>query len=336
MKKQLSSASFARKLLRVAGLAFSVAFALSASIETKAQSYPSRPVRIVVPFTPGGTTDIVAREIGQKLTLTLGQSFVVDNRPGAGGSIGAEIVAKAAPDGTTLLMGHIGTLALNPSLYPKLGYDPVKSFAPIAWIARVPNILVVNAALPVRTVGELVDQLRAKPGAFAYGSGGNGSAAHIAVEYFKFVTKTDALHVPYKGTAPSVTDLLAGQIQIGFTGAPALMPHVAAGSLRALGVSSALRMAAFPNLPTIAESGYPGFEADQWYGLVAPAGTPEPIVRRLNDEINKALADGDMRMRLANEGAEAVVATPKTFGEHIAAEIERWRPILRAANIRIE
>lgn len=313
-----------------------LASGLGMAAQASAQNYPNRPARIVVPFTPGGTTDIVAREIGQKLTLALGQSFVVDNRPGAGGSIGAEIVAKAPPDGYTLLMGHIGTLALNPALYPKLGYDPIASFAPVAWVARVPNILVVNSSVPATSVDDLVRLLKAKPGQLAYGSGGNGSAAHIAVEYFKFVTRTDILHVPYKGTAPSVTDLLSGQIQIGFTGAPALMPHVAAGSLRALGVSSPSRMAAFPGLPTIAESGYPGFEADQWYGVVAPAGTPPAIVEKLNAEINKALSDAETRTRLANEGAEAVVATPADFAGLIAKEIERWRPILMAANVKIE
>ena len=307
-----------------------------AAVCAAAETFPNRPVRIVVPFTPGGTTDIVARAIGQELTRSFGQSFVIDNRPGAGGSIGAEIVAKAIPDGHTLLMGHIGTLALNPTIYPKLGYDPIASFAPVAWVARVPNILVVNAQFPARDVSELVAHLKARPGHYAYGSGGNGSAAHIAVEYFKHVSGTDVLHVPYKGTAPSVTDLIAGQIQIGFTGAPALMPHVAAGSLRALAISSPRRIAAFPDLPTVAESGYPGFDADQWYGVVAPNGTPADIVANLNAAINTALGQDALKTRLSSEGAEPMPATPAEFGRLIASEIERWRPILKVANVRIE
>jgi tripartite-type tricarboxylate transporter receptor subunit TctC len=301
-----------------------------------AQAWPSKPIRIVVPFTPGGSTDILGRAIGQKLAESLGQQVIVENRPGAGGSIGAEAVARAAPDGYTLLMGHIGTLAVNPTLYPKLGYDPVKSFVPVAWVARVTNVLVVNPSVPAANVQELVKLARAQPGRLRYASGGNGSAAHLAVEYFKLQTQTDIVHVPYKGTGPAVTDLLGGQVEVMMSGAPALLPHVRAGKLRALGISSLQRAESFADLPTIAEAGVAGFEALQWYGLVAPAGTPEPIVARLNAEVNRALLTPELKTRLVSEGAEAAPATPQAFGAFIAAEIERWRPVIQKAGLRAE
>jgi tripartite-type tricarboxylate transporter receptor subunit TctC len=301
-----------------------------------AQGYPSKPVRIVVPFTPGGSTDILARAIGQKLAESFGQQVLIENRPGAGGSIGAEAVARAAPDGYTLLMGHIGTLAVNPSLYPKLGYDVLRDFAPVAWVARVTNVLVVHPSVPARSVPELVKLAREQPGRLRYGSGGNGSAAHLAVEYFKLRTQTDIVHVPYKGTGPAVTDLLGGQIELMMSGAPALMPHVRAGKLRALAISSVQRIDLVADLPTIAESGVAGFEAIQWYGLVAPAGTPAPIVARLNAEVNRALATPELKGRLVAEGAEAAPATPREFGAFIAAEIERWRPVIQQAGLKPE
>jgi tripartite-type tricarboxylate transporter receptor subunit TctC len=301
-----------------------------------AQAYPSKPIRLIVPFTPGGSTDILARAIGQKLAEAFGQQVVVENRPGAGGSIGAEAAARAAPDGYTLLMGHIGTLAVNPSLYPKLGYDPLKSFVPVAWVARVTNVLVVNPSVPAGNVQELVKLARDQPGRLRYGSGGNGSAAHLAMEYFKLQTQTDIVHVPYKGTAPAVTDLLGGQVEVMMSGAPALMPHVRAGKLRALGVSNPQRVESFADLPTIAEAGVSGFEAIQWYGLVAPAGTPEPVIARLNAEVNRALLTPELKTRLIAEGAEAAPATPQAFGAFIAAEIERWRPVIQRAGLRAE
>jgi len=301
-----------------------------------AQAWPSKPIRIVVPFTPGGSTDILGRAIGQKLAESLGQQVIVENRPGAGGSIGAEAVARAAPDGYTLLMGHIGTLAVNPTLYPKLGYDPVKSFVPVAWVARVTNVLVVNPAVLARTVQELVKLAHDQPGRLRYGSGGNGSAAHLATEYFKLRTQTDIVHVPYKGTGPAVTDLLGGQIELMMTGAPAVMSHVKAGKMRALAISSVQRIESLPELPTIAEAGVLGFEAIQWYGVVAPAGTPEPVIARLNAEVNRALATPELKARLVAEGAEAAPATPQAFGAFIAAEIERWRPVIQKAGLRAE
>ncbi len=298
--------------------------------------YPTKPVRIVVPFTPGGTTDILARELSQKLFAALGQTFVIDNRPGAGGSIGAEIAARAEPNGYTVLMGHIGTLAVNPTIYPKLAYDPVKDFAPVAWVARVPNVLVVHPSVPANTVAELVAYARSKPDSVNYGSGGNGSAAHLASEYLKYVSKAPMTHVPYRGTAPFVTDLVAGEIQVGFTGAPAVMTMVRAGKLRALAISSPTRMPAFPELPSVAEGGFPGFEADQWYGIVAPAGTPREIVLRLNAEINKAMTSPELKARLEQEGAVPIATTPEAYGDLIKSEIARWRPVLQAANVKAD
>ena len=308
--------------------------AAMASALPLAYAQNSKPIRLVVPFTPGGTTDIVARALAPKLALALGQTVIIDNKPGAGGSLGAAEVARAEPDGLTLLMGHIGTLAVNPSMYPKLAYDPVKSFAPVAWVVRVPNVLVVQAGSGAKTLAQFIEMARAKPGQLTYSSGGNGSAAHITFEYFKLRTKIFMLHIPYRGTAPSVTDLIAGQVDATFTGGPAVMPHIKSGRLRALAVSSTQRVAALPDVPTMAESGYPGFEADQWYGVVAPAGTAPVLVARLNAEINKALALPEVQQQLALEGATPTPNTPKAFGELIAREIPRWAEVVKAGNVR--
>lgn len=299
-------------------------------------AYPSRPIRIVVPFTPGGSTDILARAIGQELTRAWGQTVVVDNVPGAGGAIGADKVAKAPADGYTLLMGHIGTLAVNPSLYPRLPYNPVKDFAPVAWVARVPNVLVVHPAVPAKNLKELVALAKARPGQLNYGSGGNGSAANLATEYFKLQTGTSLLHIPYRGTAPAMTDLMGGQIQLLFTGAPAVMGQLKNGQLRALAVSSPQRLDALPDVPTVAESGYQGFEADQWYGVVAPAGTPREIVAKLNDQINQALNAPALKSRLAAEGAVATPNTPEVFGKLIETEIGRWKPVIGSGRVRAD
>ncbi|MFI5445337.1 Bug family tripartite tricarboxylate transporter substrate binding protein [Polaromonas sp. UC242_47] len=299
-----------------------------------AQAWPTKPIRLVVPFTPGGSSDILARAVGQKLTEAWGQAVVIDNVPGAGGSLGADRVAKAAPDGYTLLMAHIGTLAVNPLIYPKLPYDPVKSFSPVAWVASVPNVLVVHPSVPATSLKELVALAKSRPGQLNYGSGGNGSAAHLATEYLKLQSQTFMVHVPYRGTAPAVNDLMAGQIQLLFTGAPAVVGQVKNGQLRALAVSSPQRLAALPDVPTVAESGYKGFEADQWYGIVAPAGTPREIVLKLNTQINQALASSELKARLQNEGAIAMPRPPEVFGELISSELARWRPVVQAGRIK--
>ena len=325
---------------RQACLAAAAAALLPASRAANAQqAYPSKPIRMVIPFTPGGSTDVLGRAIGLELGHAWHQPVVVDNLPGAGGSIGADKVAKSPADGYTLLMGHIGTLAINPSLYPKLDYDPVRSFAPVAWVARVPNVLVVHASVPARTLAELVALAKAQPGKLAFGSGGNGSAAHIATEYLKLQTGASFLHVAYRGTAPAVTDLLAGQLQLLFTGAPALLPHIKAGKLRALAVSSPQRIALLPDVPTVAESGVPGtkdFEADQWYGVVAPAGTPADIVALLNRQINQSLNSAEVKARLNAEGAEPTPSTPQVFGQLIASEMKRWDRVIKSAHITVD
>ncbi len=310
---------------------------MSASAWAQAPAYPTKPIRLVVPFTPGGSTDILARTMGQKLTEAWGQPVVIDNVPGAGGSIGADKVAKAPADGYTLLMGHIGTLAITPSIYPQLPYDPVKSFEPVAWVARVPNVLVVHPSLPVKSVRELVAYAKAHPGRINFGSGGNGSAAHVAMEYFKLRSQTFMVHVPYRGAAPAVADTVAGQTQLIFTGAPALMPMIKSGRLRALAVSSPKRIALLPEVPTVAESGVPelaGFEADQWYGIVAPAGTPASIVQKLNAQINASLRSAEMLQRLGSEGAEPTPNPPEVFGKLIVSEIGRWRPVVQRAQLK--
>jgi tripartite-type tricarboxylate transporter receptor subunit TctC len=306
------------------------------SAQTQAQAYPQKPIRLIVPFTPGGSTDILARSIGTELTKAWGQSVVIENIAGAGGSIGADKAAKSPADGYTLLMGHIGTLAVNPSLYPKLPYNPLKDFAPVAWVARVPNVLVVNASVPAKNVQELVALAKSKPGQLSYGSGGNGSAANLATEYFKMQTQTAIVHIPYRGTAPAVTDLMGGQIQMLFTGAPAVMGQVKNGQLRALAVSSPKRLEALPDLPTVAEAGYKNFEADQWYGVVAPAGTPRDIVMKLNQQINIALNSPELKKRLSTEGAVATPDTPEAFGKLIAQEIERWRPVITSGRVKAD
>jgi tripartite-type tricarboxylate transporter receptor subunit TctC len=318
-------------------LALTASLTASLSVaQTAASNYPQKPIRMIVPFTPGGSTDILARSIGQELSKAWGQSVIIENIAGAGGSIGADKAAKSPADGYTLLMGHIGTLAVNPSLYPKLPYNPVKDFAPVAWVARVPNVLVVNPNVPAKNVQELVALAKSKPGQLSYGSGGNGSAANLATEYFKMQTETAILHIPYRGTAPAVTDLMGGQIQMLFTGAPAVMGQVKSGQLRALAVSSPKRLEALPDLPTVAEAGYKNFEADQWYGVVAPAGTPRDIVLKLNQQINLALNSAELKKRLTTEGAVATPETPEAFGKLITQEIDRWRPVITSGRVKAD
>jgi tripartite-type tricarboxylate transporter receptor subunit TctC len=317
-----------RRLMVAGLLAAAPAWALAQ--QQAASNYPNRAVRIVVPFTPGGTTDILGRAIAQELSKSMGQSFVVENTPGAGGSIGADKVAKAAPDGYTLMMGHIGTLAVNPSLYPKLPYNPVKDFAPVAWVASVPNVLVLHPSVPAKTLSEFIAYAKSRPGQLNYGSGGNGSAANLVTEYLKLEAGIAVVHIPYRGTAPAVTDLLSGQIQLMFTGAPALSNHLKSGAVRALAVSSPARLAILPEVPTVEEAaGLKGFAGDQWYGVVAPAGTPREIVMRLNERINASLDSAELKGRLNAEGAIATPNPPEAFGQLIAREIERWRPVIQ-------
>jgi tripartite-type tricarboxylate transporter receptor subunit TctC len=301
-----------------------------------AQQYPSKPIRLIVPFTPGGSTDIVARIAGQKLGEALGAQVLIDNRPGAGGNIGVELAAKSAPDGYTLVMGHIGTFAVNPALYARLPYDPIRDFAPISLVAMVPNMLVVHPSLPVKSVKELIALSRSRPEQLNYGSSGAGGTPYLAVEYFKLMAKVDIVHIPYKGAAPMIIDLIGGQLSLTITGIPPLLPHVKAGKLKALAVATSKRLPLLPELPTIAEAALPGYEATSWYGVLAPAATPKEIITRLNTEIVKAIARPDVAERLSGEGAEPATSTPERFGAFIKSEIVRWGRVIKAAGVTAE
>ena len=290
--------------------------------------YPSKAIRMVIPFTPGGSADILGRAIGHELTTVWGQSVVPENVAGAGGSIGADRVAKASADGYTLLMGHVGTLAVTPTLYPKLPYDPIKSFTPLAWVARVPNVLVVHPSLPVNDLASFIGYAKANPGAVNFSSGGNGSAAHMTMAYLSQQAGLKMQHVPYKGTAPAVNDLVAGQVQALFTGIPAVLAQIRAGQIKAIAVSSPQRIPALPNVPTVAEAGLPGFEADQWYGVVGPANMPADVVARINQQINASLRSPAILERLQSEGAQPMPSTPKVFADLIVKDLARWRKVI--------
>lgn len=336
MTSRRSGGSDASTMTRRHLLMGAAAMATLQSARVAAQTYPSRNILLVVPFTPGGSTDILARLLGQRLEAALKYPVVVESRPGAGGSVGVASVARAAADGHTLVMGHIGTLAVNPSLYPKLQYDPLTSFEPVSAIANVHNMLVVHPDVPAKTLQELIDYAKKNPGTLNYASGGIGSAAHIATVALCDRTSMTMTHVPYRGTAPAVTDMLGGRVQVLFTGAPNLVQHVESGAMRALAVSGLSRLRAAPAVPTVAESGFPGFEASQWYGILVPAGTPKEIVDRLNSEIRTAMADPEIGDRLSLEGAEVWTTTPAQFRDHIAKEMVRWGDLVKRAGIKPE
>jgi tripartite-type tricarboxylate transporter receptor subunit TctC len=312
--------------------------ALFACIATvaSAQGYPNRTIRLVVPFPAGGTTDILAREVAQKLTEVLGQAVVVDNRPGAAGNIGSDLVAKSAPDGYTLLMGTVGTHAINPSLYSKMPYDHVKDFAPVVLVAGVPNVLVVNPALPVNSVSDLIKLAKDKPGQINFASSGSGTSIHLSGELFKTMAGIDMTHVPYKGSSPALTDLIGGQVQIMFDNLPSALPQIKGGRLRAIAVTSLKRAPVLPDIPTINESGLPGFEASSWFGVLAPAGTPAAIVARINTEVNKWLQSADAREKLLGQGAEAAGGSPEGFATHIRAESEKWAKVVKASGAKVD
>ncbi len=311
-----------------------IAFACGATAAI-AQAYPARPVRLVVPFAPGGGNDTLARILAQKLSASLGEQVIVDNRPGAGGITGTESVARAAPDGYTLLLGFVGPLTMSPGMR-KVGYDPVRDFAPISLVAQGYQVLAVNPAVPARTVQELVALAKEKPGQFNYASGGQGTPLHLVPELFKIAAGVDIVHVPYKGSGPAAAAVLAGDAQMMFGAMVATVPLVKAGRLRVLAVSSPQRLAALPDVPTLVESGYPGVEASSWYGILAPRGTPAPIIERLHAEIARAVASPDYRETLARQGQDAESTTPDAFARFIAAELEKWTRVVRAANIKPE
>jgi tripartite-type tricarboxylate transporter receptor subunit TctC len=300
----------------------------------QAQAYPVKSVRFIAPFPPGGNTDLLARLVAQKLSEAWGQQVVVENRGGAGGTIGVELAAKAPPDGYTIVMGHVGTFGANPTLYPKLPYDAIRDFAPVTLLAIVPNGMVVHPSFPARNARDLLAFARAQPKQILYGSGGNGSATHLAVVYLELAANVQFTHIPYKGAGPNVVDLIAGHIAMTIAGVPALMPHIKSGKLRAVGVASARRIAVLPDVPTIAESGVPGYAADQWYGVLTPSGVPREIVAKLHADIVKVLARADVMQRLAADGAEPVANTPEQFAAHIKAEIARWAPVVKASGAK--
>ncbi len=300
-----------------------------------AQPYPNRPIRLIVPFPPAGGADVIARTIGQKLTEALGQPVVIDNRAGAGGIIGVGIAAKAAPDGYTLLMAPSGPMVVQPSLQAKLSYDPSKDFAPISQITTTPLILVVHPSLPVKSVKALIQLAKASPGTLNFASVGKGGSSHLAAEMFMMMTAINMVHVPYKGLSPSLTALLSGEVQLMFA-SPAILPQVRSGKLRPLAVTSAKRSQALPEVPTIAESGVPGYETGSWYGMLAPAGTPRAIIDRLNREIVKILLEPELKKSLALEGAEPVGNSPGEFAEYIRLELARWARTIKQASIKME
>ena len=301
-----------------------------------AQAYPTKPVTIIVPFAAGGTTDILARIIGQALTAELGQSVVVDNRAGAGGNIGGQAAAKAAPDGHTLFMGTVGTHAINASLYKKMPFDPVKDFAPLTRVANVPNLLVANPAQPYKSVKDLIAYAKANPGKVNFGSSGNGSSIHLSGELFKSLAKVDMQHVPYKGSAPAVTDLLGNQIGIMFDNMPSAIQHVRSGKLVPLAVTTAKRSPELPNVPTIAEAGVPGYEATSWFGMFAPAGTPAPVLAQLNAAIVKVLAQPDVKKKINEQGAEVYSETPEQFAAFIQAESVKWGKVVKESGASLD
>jgi len=298
--------------------------------------YPNRPVKIVVPFAPGGSTDVVARILADKLGAEFKQSFIVDNRAGAGGNIGADAVAKSQPDGYTLLMGTTGVLAINKYLYKNMGFDPDRDLAPVSYTSLITNILVVNPQVPARTVPDLIRLAKEKPGALTFASSGAGSSTHLSAELFKAMAGVDILHVPYRGSSQALIDVIAGQVTMLFDNAPSSLPFVEQGKLRAIAVTSTKRLPNLPDVPTIDESGVKGYESLSWSGIAAPAGTPKAVIDKLNAAIEKILRMEDVRQRFAQLGVEPVGGPPEAFARHIRAESDKWGRLVKAQNIRLD
>jgi tripartite-type tricarboxylate transporter receptor subunit TctC len=309
-------------------------FLLALPLAANAQAWPAKPIRLVVPFAPGGSSSIVARAVAAEMEKGLGQPIVIDNRPGGGGNVAMQEVARADPDGHTLIIGHIGTLAVNPFMFDNLPFDTNRDFAAVSLLAKVPNVFVVHAEVPAKNLREFVALAKKEPGRLYYGSAGNGSAGHLAMEYLKLVAGIDIVHVPYKGTGPNLIDLVAGRTQATSAGTPPLLPHVKSGKLRVIAVGSAERLSILPEVPTVGEQGYPGFETTQWYGLNAPGRTPAPIVKRLADEAAKAAKLPSVAERFAVDSAEAVGSTPEEYAQFIAREQARWGDVVRKAHIK--
>lgn len=316
---------------------FIVALVILVSSNITFAAYPEKSIRLVVPFATGGTSEIIARSVAASLTNSLGQSVYVDNKPGGAGNIAMEEIKRANPDGYTLMLGHVGTLAVNPALFgKKLPYDPNKDFAPVTLVAKVPNVIAVSEKSPYKTLADLVTDAKKNPGKINYGSAGNGSAGHLAMEYFSSEVGIDLVHVPYKGSGPMLTDLIGGQIQATFNGLPSLMGQIKGGALRPLAVGSADRSKVVPNVPTLSELGYKGFETSQWYGIIVPAGTPQPIIDRLQKEIAKALQSKEESKRMLDDGAVLIGDTPAQFSAFIKTEQNRWAKVIEKAKITID
>jgi tripartite-type tricarboxylate transporter receptor subunit TctC len=316
---------------------FIVALVILVSSNITFAAYPEKSIRLVVPFATGGTSEIIARSVAASLTNSLGQSVYVDNKPGGAGNIAMEEIKRANPDGYTLMLGHVGTLAVNPALFgKKLPYDPNKDFAPVTLVAKVPNLIAVSEKSPYKTLADLVADAKKNPGKINYGSAGNGSAGHLAMEYFSSEAGIDLVHVPYKGSGPMLTDLIGGQIQATFNGLPSLMGQIKGGALRPLAVGSADRSKVVPNVPTLSELGYKGFETSQWYGIIVPAGTPQPIIDRLQKEIAKALQSKEESKRMLDDGAVLIGDTPAQFSAFIKTEQNRWAKVIEKAKITID
>ncbi len=294
-----------------------------------AAEYPDHPVRMIVPFTPAGATDLLARLVGQRLGAKLGQQVVIDNRAGAGGNVGAEIAARAAPDGYTLLMGPASVYAISATLYPRLGYDLVKDLTPVSLVANVPHVLLVNKDLPVKSLPELIQLAKRQPGQLNIASQGSGTVSHLEAELLKHMAGIDMLHVPYRGSAPAILDLIGGRVQVMFDSIASALPHVRAGKLRAIAVASNTRWSLLPNVPTVAESGLPGYSAHSWLGIFVPAGTPQSVVERLQDDLVAAIDDPAAQARLIEAGFEPKSSTQEAFAKLVREEIEKWRPVVK-------
>jgi len=313
-----------------------LALALVLSPSAFGQAYPSKPIRIICPFPPGGAVDIASRAIADALTKTMGQSVIVENRAGAGGNLGGEIAAKSPPDGYTLFMTTSGIQAINPALYAKMNYDPNKDFVPVVALVSLDNVLVVHPSVKVTSVKELIDLAKAQPGMISGASSGSGTSIHMSLEMFKHLTGTDILHIPYKGSAPAVADLLGGQVNIMFDNIPSSLPHIKAGKLRAVATTGAKRSSTLPDLPTIAEAGVPGYESGVWFGLMAPVGTPKDIIAKLNAEALKAVKLPDYQKRMNDLGYEIIAGSPEQMAERIKAEIARWGPVVKASGAKAD
>jgi len=322
--------------MKSALLGLAAALLLALAPLAQAEPYPSKPIHFIVPYPPGGPLDTVARLLARKVSESVNQPVIVENKPGAGGNIGAEYVAKSAPDGYTILMGAVATHAINPTLYSHIPYDPVKDFAPVTELAWTPNVLVVNPSLPVSNVQQFIAYAKAHPGQLDFGSGSTGSAGHLAGELFKSMAGVQMVHVPYKGAAPAMQDLIAGRVQLMFDNLASSLGHIRAGSVKALAVTTAKRSSMAPQLPTIAESGLPGFDISTWFGVFAPGGTPQPVVQQLHDEFVKALDAPDVRATMKKLGAEPVGNTPQEFAAYIHSEAQKYARVIRASGAKVD